>query len=133
MDCIARQTQYVALGGIMRETLALICVSSLLALPAPLPAQKDKDKPTPGDEMIYKYLCAETDKLSKKVLDGAKTIEEWQKKRPRLHREYMDMLGLSPLPEKTPLKPKITRSFTHEGVAIENLHFQSMPGLYVTA
>src|SRR5262249_55950057 len=99
----------------------------LFAIPARLAAQKDKDKPAPGDEMIYKYLCAEADKLSKKVLDGARALEEWQKKRPRLHQEYMDMLGLSPLPEKTPLKAKITGSFTHEGVAIENLHFQSMP------
>ena len=117
----------------MKKTIVLACFAWVVTDPAGLPAQKDKEKPTPGDEMIYKYLCAETDKLSKKVLDGAKTLEEWQKKRPRLHQEYMDMLGLSPLPKKTELKPTVTRSFTHEGVAIENLHFQSMPGLYVTA
>ncbi|MFO0964568.1 MAG: hypothetical protein U0793_03135 [Gemmataceae bacterium] len=51
----------------------------------------------------------------------------------RLHREYMDMLGLWPLPAKTPLKATITKTFEHQGVVIECLHFQSIPGLYVTA
>jgi dienelactone hydrolase len=86
-----------------------------------------------GDEMIYKYLCAEADKLSSKFLDGAKTLDQWQKKRPRLYEEYMDMLGLWPLPEKPPLKATITGMLEHEGVLIDKLHFQSKPGLYVTA
>src|SRR5207237_9506137 len=66
------------------------------------------EKAKPGDVMIEKYLAVETDKLSKKFMDGAKTLEEWQQKRPRLYREYMDMLGLWPLPEKTPLKVTFT-------------------------
>src|SRR5260370_35856358 len=65
-------------------------------------------KAKPGDVMIEKYLAAETDKLSKKFLDGAKTLEEWQQKRPRLYREYMDMAGLGPIPETTPLKATLT-------------------------
>src|SRR5438105_4186176 len=92
-----------------------------------LRARKSGDKPTPGDEMIYKYLCAETDKLSAKFLDGAKTLEEWQKKRPRLQHEYLYMLGLWPLPEKTPLKATVTGTLEHESVVIDKLHFQSKP------
>jgi dienelactone hydrolase len=95
--------------------------------------QKLGDKPLPGDEMIYKYLCAQADNLSAKFIDGAQTVEEWQKKRPRLYEEYMDMLGLWPLPEKSPLKATITGHLEHEGVIIDKLHFQSKPGLYVTA
>jgi len=90
-------------------------------------------KAKPGDVMIEKYLAAETDKLSKKFLDGAKTLEEWQQKRPRLYREYMDMLGLWPIPEKTPLKATITGTVETPDCIIDNLHFQSKPGLYVTA
>jgi cephalosporin-C deacetylase-like acetyl esterase len=97
------------------------------------PAQQPADKPSPGDEMICKYLCTETDKLSGRFLDGATTLEAWEKKRPRLRQEYMDMLGLWPLPEKTPLKATITGTLEHEGVVIDKLHFQSKPGLYVTA
>src|SRR5262245_34970557 len=108
-----------------------ICL--LLLLPAAGFGQDNKDKLSPGDEMIYKYLCAETDKLSKKFMDGAKTIEEYTEKRPRLYREYMDMLGLWPLPEKTPLKATKTGEVEAHGVVVEKLHFQSKPGLYVTA
>jgi dienelactone hydrolase len=94
---------------------------------------QEQTKAKPGDVMIEKYLAAETDKLSKKFLDGAKTIEEWKAKRPRLYREYMDMLGLWPIPEKTPLKVTITGTVETPDCIIDNLHYQSKPGLYVTA
>ena len=42
------------------------------------------------------------------------------------------MLGLWPLPEKTPLHPTVTGTLKRGGVTIEKLHFQSRPGLYVT-
>jgi dienelactone hydrolase len=95
-------------------------------------AAQQKPEPKPGDIAMAKYLAAETDKLSAKFLDGAKSLDEWKAKLPRLRREYLDMLGLDPLPEKTPLKATITRTFENQGVVIDNLHFQSRPGLYVT-
>ncbi|HMF17039.1 MAG TPA: hypothetical protein VKE98_07525, partial [Gemmataceae bacterium] len=95
-------------------------------------SSQEKPKPKPGDVMIEKYLAAETDKLGKKFLDGAKTIEEWKEKRPRLYREYMDMLGLWPIPEKTLLKATITGTVETPDCIIDNLHYQSKPGLYVT-
>src|SRR5215510_1678516 len=102
----------------------LTALSLVWVVPLSLHAQKKPaEKPTPGDEMIYKYLCAETDKLSGKFMDGAKTIDEWKKKRPRLYQEYMDMLGLWPLPEKTPLKATITATFDHQGVIIDTSTF----------
>src|SRR6266851_139882 len=96
-----------------------------------LRAQKT-EPPSPGDAMIDKYLAQETDKLSQRVLDGAKTLDEWKSKLPRLRQEYLYMLGLSPLPEKTPLHATITGTLERDGVIIDKLHFQSRPGLYVT-
>jgi cephalosporin-C deacetylase-like acetyl esterase len=93
----------------------------------------DKPDTKAGDEMIDKYLARLAKELSGRFLDGAKTRDEWEKKRPRLHREYLDMLGLWPLPEKTPLHATVTGTVEHEGVVIEKLHYQSRPGLYVTA
>jgi dienelactone hydrolase len=111
---------------------SLVAVFFCIHLAAPLCAQEKKDK-KPGDEMIEKYLTAETDKLSAKFLDGAKTIDEWKAKRPRLYQEYMDMLGLWPIPGKTPLKATVTGMVEAHGVFVEKIHFQSKPGLYVTA
>lgn len=105
-------------------------LATLLATAAPAQTPPAVDK---GDAMINAYLAAETDKLSQKFLDGAKTLDEWTAKRPRLHREYLDMLGLWPLPEMNPLQATVTRTFESQGVVIDNLHYQSRPGLYVTA
>ncbi len=94
-------------------------------------AQK-KEESKPGDVMVDKYLAQETDKLSQRFLDGAKTLDEWKAKLPRLRQEYFYMLGLWPIPEKTPLHAVITGTKESDGVIIDKLHFQSRPGLYVT-
>jgi dienelactone hydrolase len=89
-------------------------------------------QPKPGDAMIDNYLATETAKLSQRFLDGATTPEQWQARRPRLRQEYLDMLGLWPLPEKTTLHASVTGTVSRDPVFIEKLHFQSRPGLYVT-
>lgn len=86
-----------------------------------------------GDEAIDRYLAGLTERVSRRVLDGAKTRAEWEARLPRLRQEYLDMLGLWPLPERTPLHATVTGILEHEGVVIEKLHYQSRPGLYVTA
>src|SRR5262249_783467 len=110
----------------------LTSLALLLVLAAPALAT-DKPDTKQGDEMIDKYLANLTKDISGRFLDGAKTRDEWEKKLPRRRREYLDMLGLWPLPEKTPLKATVTGTVEHEGVVIEKLHYQSKPGLYVTA
>ncbi len=88
-------------------------------------------EPTP-DEMIRAYLAAEVKRISTRFMDGAKTRADWEAARPRLRRELLEMLGLDPLPEKTPLKAVTTGTIERSGVVIEKVHFQSKPGLYVT-
>jgi dienelactone hydrolase len=85
-----------------------------------------------GDEAVHKYLAAEVERLSGRFLDGARTKAEWEAKRPRLKEQFLDMLGLWPLPERTPLKATVTGTLDRGAVTIEKLHFQSKPGLYVT-
>jgi dienelactone hydrolase len=104
----------------------------VLLLAGVVPAQPPAG-PTRGDSMLDEYLAAEANRLGGRFLDGATTLAEWQQKRPRLHQEFLDMLGLWPIPEKTPLEAKITGTVERDAVVIENLHFQSRPGLYVTA
>src|SRR5579872_4472742 len=104
----------------------------LIALLATAAVGADPETPKSGDKMIEQYLQRLTGEQSAKVLDGARTRAEWKAKLPRLRQEYLDMLGLWPLPEKTPLKATVTGTLEHAGAVIEKLHFQSKPGLYVT-
>ncbi len=106
--------------------LRISAIAAALLLPAQAP------KALPADRAIDAYLADETRRIETRFLDGAKTLKEWQDRRPRLKREYLDMLGLWPLPEKTALKATITGTVERDGVVIEKLHFQSKPGLYVT-
>jgi dienelactone hydrolase len=106
-----------------------------LLLLAMSPAADPPKSPTDtakGDEAIHEYLAAEVKRLSDRFMDGAKTKAEWEAKRPKLKEQFLDMLGLWPLPERTPLKATVTGTLDRGDVTIEKLHFQSKPGLYVT-
>jgi dienelactone hydrolase len=101
----------------------------LLALVLPA-AAAPQDSP---DRRIRQYLKAQAEALEKEFLPDLKTAEDFEKARPKLREQYLDMLGLWPLPEKTPLKPVVTGKLEFPTFTVEKLHYQSRPGLYVTA
>src|SRR5258708_27202665 len=103
-----------------------------LALLMTAAAGAEPDAPKPGDKMMEEYLQRLTREQSAKFLDGATTRAEWEKKLPRLRQEYLDMLRLWPLPEKTPLRATVTGTLEHAGAVLENLHLPSRPGPYRT-
>jgi len=116
-----------------REWLQMSAASTLSgSLPGSFALAEEPAKRKPADEMIHAYLVAEEKKLRAKFMDGAKTKGDWEKARPRLKREFLEMLGLDPLPEQTPLKATVTGAIERSGVTIEKVHYQSKPGLYVT-
>src|SRR6185369_735932 len=90
------------------------------------------DRGQSGDEMIQNYLRQETEKIEADFLGTIKSAEDWNRERPRFRQEYFDMLGLWPLPEKTPLHATVTRTLERGDYVIDMLHYQSRPGLYVT-
>lgn len=85
------------------------------------------------DKVIRAWMTDRAKELEKDFLPTVKTAADFEKLRPSLHQQYMDMLGLWPVPEKTPLNAKITGTYEEAGVRVEKLQFQSRPGLYVTA
>jgi hypothetical protein len=50
-----------------------------------------------------------------------------------LRADFFDMLGLRPMPERTPLNPKVTGTLKRDGYRIEKIIFDSLPKFYVTA
>jgi dienelactone hydrolase len=102
----------------------IICLS----LPAAAPPQ-----PLPGDAWLADYFREETAKLSSRCLADIKSLADWQERRAIYRRQAAEMLGLFPPPQRTDLKPVITGKFAQDNIVVEKLHFQSLPGLYVTA
>ena len=94
---------------------------------------EEPDRGEPGDAMIQAYLAAAAQQVESNFLGQIKSAEDWNQARPRFLQEYFDMLGLWPLPEKTPLHAKMTRTLDRGDYSVDMLHYQSRPGLYVTA
>src|SRR5204863_6953339 len=70
--------------------------------------------------------------MTAQCLNGIHSLDDWKKQQPELRRQLLDMLGLDPLPKRTPLKAQITGSLQRDAYRIEKIVFQSLPGLYVT-
>src|SRR5262245_63449146 len=87
----------------------------------------------PYDWAIRQYLAARSAELERDFFPEIRTAADFEMARPALRDEYLDMLGLKPLPERAPLKAAVTGRLDKDGYTVEKLHFQSRPGLYVTA
>lgn len=91
-----------------------------------------------GDALVSDYFRDQTDQLTERALANIRSLDDWNAQKGELRRQLQDMLGLDPMPEKTDLNGTImgTLKFPVDSdnpdVIVEKLHFQSLPGLYVT-
>jgi cephalosporin-C deacetylase-like acetyl esterase len=92
-------------------------------------AQGDADK---RHQMVISYLKETAAHISSQSLVEFQDLESWKKQRPILKQQMLYMLGLDPLPKRTPLQPQITGTIQRPKYRIEKVVFQSLPGLYVT-
>lgn len=109
----------------------LIC--GLLASSAAAQPYGPPDREQPGDEMIQTYLAELARRCDAKFMEDCRSREHWEALRPSYQEEYLYMLGLWPLPERTPLEATVTGHVSGDGYIVEKLHYQSRPRLYVTA
>lgn len=90
-------------------------------------------EPTEGDRMLSDYFARETRRLAARNAGFLENVTDWTQTQADLRRQLFEMLGLQPLPARSDLKAGVTGSTERDGVIVENLVFQSRPGLYVTA
>jgi cephalosporin-C deacetylase-like acetyl esterase len=117
---------------VMRTT-TLTCLCLLVVSPALLCGDDayNSTKPT-GDAALSEYFALQVAEIENATFEGIETLEDWEAKRGEYRRQLAEMLGLDPMPPKTPLKPVVTGTVEHDEFTLEKLHFQSSPGLYVT-
>jgi len=107
-------------------------VVSLLSLVVLAPFVVAEDA-SPGDKQAATYFRTQTANIANAPLAGIDTLEAWEAKRDDYQQKLREMLGLDPWPEKTDLKATTTGTIERDGIVVEKIHFQSRPGLYVTA
>lgn len=113
------------LGSTLWRRLVTVASATLLSPPsnaAPL-----------ENTTLDRYFTAETRRIAAHAFEGLDSLEAWQARRNSLRQELQEMLGLWPMPERTDLRATVTGTLDQEDFVVEKLHFQSLPGLYVTA
>jgi dienelactone hydrolase len=114
--------------------LGLIFIVPLLLLLGNLPHRSaNAEDLSRGEAMIENYFRKQAANISQECLKQYRTKEEWEKARPELRRQLLEMLGLDPLPARTDLRPVVSGTIEAGKYTVEKLYFQSLPNLYVTA
>jgi dienelactone hydrolase len=106
----------------------MIPVLILLAAAAGAAAQTH----SPADHTLAclrRQARAITDRAAAEISDRT----SWERVRSRRLEELRDMLGLLPWPARTPLNVQITGRADRGAYIVENIAFESMPKIYVTA
>ncbi len=81
--------------------------------------------------MLYAALCAQAQAISTGSVAVPMAPTEWQQTLPERREDWLEMLGLWPLPERTPLEATVTGTLDRGNYVVEKVHFQSLPGCYV--
>jgi len=82
---------------------------------------------------LYKYFAGQAfnflDKR-KSELERINSKKGWLARQSLVSKKYTEILGK--FPSKTALNPVVTGTAIHDGVRVEKLYFESLPGYYVT-
>jgi hypothetical protein len=87
------------------------------------------DTGQPGGQALTQFLDQQVREIT---ATQSKQVDRFVENRGLYREELFEMLGLVPRPEKTDLKAVVTGTNQSDDVIVENVHFQSRPGLYVT-
>jgi dienelactone hydrolase len=113
---------------VTRPAALLLLAAAVTSTPAADPPDTAR-----GRKLLDAYFKAQVKDISDRCLADLTTKEDWEKKRPELRRQFFDMMGLWPLPPRTDLRTTVTGKIESDKFTVEKLHFQSFPGLCVTA
>ena len=82
---------------------------------------------------VGNYQTAEEGKAQlERFAETYSSKKEWKERADNIRLNILKGLNLSPLPEKTPLRPLLSPARRHEGYTVQNVAFESLPGFLVT-
>ncbi|MEQ8763004.1 MAG: prolyl oligopeptidase family serine peptidase [Planctomycetota bacterium] len=84
-------------------------------------------------DRLRERIVETTARSHRHFADRQSDLESWKAARPALIRGLRDVLGLEPLPERTPLNVRRVGTIERDGYRIEKIVFESRPGFEVPA
>ncbi len=81
---------------------------------------------------VYQWSAAEGKAFLDQMRKTYTTPEAWQKRAEEIRTQILMGAELAPLPEKCPLNPIFGDIRTYDGYQVQNVAFESLPGVYVT-
>jgi dienelactone hydrolase len=79
----------------------------------------------------YRRPVEEGKKHLDKLLASYPTVQLWEARKAELRKCFLEQLGLSPMPKKTPLNPVVTPTRKFDGYTVQNVGIETLPGLYL--
>ena len=123
----------LALKNPQAGTAAAVCLALLFANGVLAQRYGQPDQGEPGDAMIQAHLAKEANSIHAGFSADIQSLDRWKEQHDQFRQEYLYMLGLWPMPEKTPLEATVTGTWKGDDFEVDLLHYQSRPGLYVTS
>lgn len=80
----------------------------------------------------YQWSEEEGKKFHRQIRQNITTPEAWEKRADEIRSHILQATGLAPLPEKCPLNPIFGEIRLFDGYQVQNVAFESLPGVYVT-
>jgi hypothetical protein len=81
---------------------------------------------------LYQWSESEGNVFLKNMRETYTTAEAWTNRAGKIRSNILQATGLDPLPEKCPLNPIFGEQRIYEGYQVQNVAFESLPGVYVT-
>jgi hypothetical protein len=108
----------------------------LLCAPVVLRAQSESlpwQRMLASREMVNRYLVSVARQLTHDAAAEFQSVASWERVKEQRRLELLDMLGLEPLPRRSPLNARITGVIDKPEYTIEKLAFESLPKIFATA
>jgi dienelactone hydrolase len=103
-----------------------------ILLPLDMLFQKTGDKVYQVSRYAYHIRPVEEGrKHLEKLLASYPDLRSWEARKTELRNCFLEQLGLSPFPKKTPLNPIYTEKRKFDGYTVENVAIETIPGFYL--
>jgi hypothetical protein len=81
---------------------------------------------------VYQWSEREGDVFLRQMHKNYTSPEAWQERAKEIRAQILRATELVPFPEKCPLNPVIGEERVYDGYQVQNIAFESLPGVYVT-